>query len=55
MRPKDPAARPVEFDLPAEATRTGELRLIWSRPPGLGGNGRGVQVSEVWLILVDRG
>jgi hypothetical protein len=50
MRPKDPDARPVEFDIPAEATQGGELRLTWSRPAGLGGNGRGVQVAEVWLI-----
>lgn len=50
MRPKDPAAQPVEFDVPAEATKDGELRLTWSRPAGLGGNGRGVQVAEVWLI-----
>lgn len=42
--------RPVEFDIPAEATRTGELTLAWTREPGLGGNGRGCQVSEIWLI-----
>jgi hypothetical protein len=49
MRPKDPDSRPVEFDIPVEATRTGALRLTWNRPAG-GGNGRGVQVSEVWLL-----
>jgi hypothetical protein len=42
--------RPLEFDVPGEATATGELTLSWSREPGLGGNGRGCQVSEVWLI-----
>jgi hypothetical protein len=42
--------RPVEFDIPAEATRDGLLELSWHREPGLGGNGRGCQVSEVWLI-----
>jgi hypothetical protein len=42
--------RPVEFDIPPEATRSGELDLRWYREPGLGGNGRGCQVSEVWLI-----
>jgi hypothetical protein len=42
--------KPIEFDLPAEATSTGELNLQWTREPGLGGNGRGCQVSEVWLI-----
>lgn len=42
--------RLLEFDLPAQATRTGELTLSWFREPGLGGNGRGCQVSEIWLI-----
>jgi len=42
--------RPVEFDIPAQATRGGELNLSWYREPGLGGNGRGCQVSEIWLI-----
>jgi len=42
--------RPLEFDLPVEATRTGELKLSWFREPGRGGNGRGCQVAEVWLI-----
>ena len=41
---------PVEFDIPREATRHGELDLSWYREPGLGGNGRGCQVSEIWLI-----
>jgi hypothetical protein len=34
---------------PAEATRGGKLTLEWTRPPGLGGNGRGCDVAEVWL------
>lgn len=42
--------RPVEFDIPVAATRDGVLELSWTREPGLGGNGRGCQVSEVWLI-----
>ena len=42
--------RPLEFDIPAEATAAGELSLIWNREPGLGGNGRGCQVAEVWLF-----
>jgi len=42
--------RPVEFDIPAAATQDGILELSWYREPGLGGNGRGCQVSEVWLI-----
>jgi hypothetical protein len=41
---------PVEFDLPAEATHAGELTLSWFREPGLGDNGRGCQVAEVWLM-----
>ena len=41
---------PLEFDIPREATATGELTLSWRREPGLGGNGRGCQVSEVWLM-----
>jgi hypothetical protein len=42
--------RPVEFDIPANAVRNGELDLSWYREPGAGGNGRGCQVAEVWLI-----
>jgi hypothetical protein len=42
--------RPLEFDIPPEATAGGELRLSWYREPGLGGNGRGCQVAEVWLL-----
>ena len=47
---KESPVRPVEFDLPREATADGELVLSWYRAPGLGGNGRGCQLSEVWLI-----
>ena len=47
---KEFPARPVEFDIPAEATRGGSLELAWTREQGLGGNGRGCQVSEVWLM-----
>jgi hypothetical protein len=42
--------QPLEFDIPMEASRTGQLDLAWTREPGLGGNGRGCQVSEVWII-----
>jgi hypothetical protein len=41
---------PIEFALPPSATTNGELRLRWTGEPGLGGNGRACQVSEVWLI-----
>jgi hypothetical protein len=41
---------PVEFDIPRAATAKGELDLAWYREAGLGGNGRGCEVAEVWLI-----
>lgn len=43
-------SQPVEFDIPAEATKTGTLILSFSQEPGRGGSGRGTQVAEVWLI-----
>jgi len=48
-------ARPVpfkslEFGIPPAATAGGELTLSWFGEPGLGGNGRSCQVSEVWLL-----
>ncbi len=42
--------QPVEFDIPQEATKGGELTLSWTREQGLGGNGRGCQICEVWLL-----
>jgi hypothetical protein len=50
LRAKEFPYRPVEFEIPAEAIRDGELTLTWTREPGLGGNGRGCQVAEVWLM-----
>ncbi len=44
--------RPVEFDVPAEATAGGTLTLEWFNPEGAGGAGRGCQFSEVWLLKV---
>jgi hypothetical protein len=41
---------PLEFDVPAEATRAGELTLTFSGTPGLASAGRGNQVAEVWLM-----
>ena len=41
---------PVEFDIPPEATKSGELDLTWYGPQGIGGNGRNCQLSEIWLI-----
>ena len=46
--------RPLEFPIPAAATRSGTLTLQWFGEPGLGGNGRGCQVSEVWLLKDSR-
>ena len=48
QRPWPP--QPLEFDIPHAATAGGQLELAWTREPGLGGNGRGCQVSEVWLM-----
>jgi hypothetical protein len=42
--------KPVEFKIPRSATSPGVLTLEWTGEQGLGGNGRGCQVSEVWLI-----
>jgi hypothetical protein len=43
---------PQEFAIPTEATREGSLKLSWTREAGLGGNGVGCQVAEVWLIPI---
>ena len=50
MRKKDPAVQPQEFDIPAAATADGTLSLEWQPDPAESGNGRFVQVNEVWLI-----
>ncbi len=42
--------RPQEFDVPRSTYAHGELTLTWTREPGKGGNGRGCQVAEIWLI-----
>ena len=47
---KPAAEEPQEFDIPPELTADGELTLNWYRDAGKGGNGRGCQVREVWLI-----
>jgi len=46
---KPQPVRPIEFDIQRAATAQGELDLSWYREAGLGGNGRGCQVAEVWL------
>jgi hypothetical protein len=50
LSPKPNPIRPVEYGIPAEATGDGVLTLIWTSTPGRGGNGRGPQVAEVWLV-----
>jgi hypothetical protein len=42
--------KPVEFDVPIEATRGGDLTLTFSGPAGVGSAGRGNQIAEVWLL-----
>jgi hypothetical protein len=41
--------KPLEFPIAPAATQQGKLMLSWFGEPGLGGNGRSCQVSEVWL------
>ena len=48
--PKPAPYRPLEFDIPRAATERGVLNLEWTREPGQGGNGRGCDVAEIWLI-----
>ncbi|WP_267379047.1 hypothetical protein [Sphingomonas sp. GC_Shp_6] len=45
-------ANPETFEvaIPHALTAGGTLDLAWSRPPGLGGSGRGHQIAETWLI-----
>jgi hypothetical protein len=43
---------PQEFAIPKEATCAGTLDLSWTREQGLGGNGTGCQVAEVWLMPI---
>lgn len=45
---------PLEFDVPAGSTAGGRLTLNWTQEPGGGGNGRGCQVCEVWLLKTPR-
>ncbi len=47
---KESPIQPAEFDVPVEATRSGELTLTFTGPPGVGGSGRGNQIAEVWLL-----
>jgi hypothetical protein len=42
--------RPVEFGVPEEATRDGELTLTWDRETCAAGKEPGAQIAEVWLM-----
>ena len=42
--------KPLTFDIPKSATASGVLDLTFSKEPGLRGNGRGMDVGEVWVI-----
>ena len=42
--------KPLEFDIPAEATAGGVLNLSVFREPATGGAGRGNAVAEIWLM-----
>jgi hypothetical protein len=48
--PKPRPLKPLEFDVPRKATADGKLTLRFYQEPGRGGNGRGCQVGEVWLL-----
>jgi hypothetical protein len=41
---------PLEFDIPPAAIADGQLELTWHPEGGSGGNGRVMEVAEVWLI-----
>ena len=49
LKKPDPPV-PLEFDVPPRSTSDGRLTLTWRQEQGKGGNGRGCQVAEVWLI-----
>jgi hypothetical protein len=50
--PKPQPLRPLEFDIPSQATSQGQLTLTWHSDPARGGAGRGCQIAEVWLLKV---
>lgn len=42
--------KPIEFEIPQPATAGGKLTLEWQAHPDEPGNGRFIQIGEVWLI-----
>ncbi|MCP5111435.1 MAG: hypothetical protein GY953_11430, partial [bacterium] len=51
-RKKDFPIRPVEFSVPLSATADGSLTLTWRKEAGGGGAGRGLEIAEVWLLVL---
>jgi hypothetical protein len=52
MRKGLPDHQAAEFEIPHNATASGTLTLEWQANPEESGNGRFVQLCEVWLIRV---
>ncbi len=50
MQKGEAGYKAVEFDIPGEATAGGTLNLEWQANPEEAGNGRFVQLCEVWLM-----
>jgi hypothetical protein len=50
FRSKPAPMQLLEFDIPADATRGGELKLSWWTEPGKGGFDSSVDIAEVFLI-----
>jgi hypothetical protein len=50
MQPKPNPVQPVEFDVPTELTRDGELTLGCTAAVGGDSPRRGCQIAEVWLM-----
>jgi hypothetical protein len=50
--PRTASYEPVEYEIPRQATQSGELVLRWQREPGRGRAGRGCAVSEIWLVML---
>jgi hypothetical protein len=48
--PMNKQAEPLEFQVPPSATASGELTLTFIPEAGRGGNGRLINVAEVWLM-----
>lgn len=49
-RDKPEPGEPLTFPVPAAGIVGDTLELVCRREPGLGGNGRGAQICEIWLL-----